>query len=156
MKENEGLFFTEPDLYSMVDYKWMAGNSKRLNEPNTCVLNESLATEFFGDWKKAMGQTIHMWSFGVPLLIVGVFKDLPHNTDLEVKMGASYETLVKLNAGTYVSDDWTSAAWPRECFLLLPQGVKPGQFKTQLQTFVKNITRRILKGTRKSHCHSNR
>ena len=98
VKENEGLFFAEPDLFSMFDYTWIAGNSKRLNEPNTCVLNETLANEFFGDWKKAIGQTIQIWSFRVPLQVVGVFKDLPHNTDLEVKMGASYETFRKINA----------------------------------------------------------
>ena len=137
VKENDGLFFVEPDLFSMFDYTWMAGNSKRLNEPNTCVLNETLANTFFGNWKKAMGQTIQMWSFRVPLQVVGVFKDLPANTDLEVKMGASYETFRKINANAFAHEDWASAPWPSECFLLLPEGNKPGQFNAQLQTLVK-------------------
>ncbi len=134
VKENDGLFFIEPDLFSMFDYRWLAGNAARFNEPNICVLNESLANEFFGDWKKAMGQTIQMWSFRVPLLVVGVFKDLPQNTDMEVKMGASYETFRKINADAFTHEDWSSAPWPSECFLLLPPGSKPEQFNAQLQS----------------------
>ncbi len=137
LKENEGLFFTEPALFNMFDYTWLTGNAKRLNEPHTCVLNESLANEFFGDWKKAMGQTIQMWSYRVPLQVVGVFKDLPHNTEIEVRMGASYATFHQLNDYGFTHDNWQSAMWPNECFLLLPKGSNPDQFKSQLQSFVK-------------------
>jgi putative ABC transport system permease protein len=137
VKENDGLYFAEPGLFSIFDYKWLAGNEARLNEPNTCVLNESLAKEFFGEWKKAMGQTIQMWSFRVPLQVVGVFKDLPANTDLEIKMGASYATFQKINANWFAHDDWSSSPWPSECFLLLPEGGRAEQYSTQLQSLVK-------------------
>ena len=149
VKENDGLFFAEPDLFSMFDYTWMTGNAKRLNEPNTCVLNESLAKEFFGDWRKAVGQTIQMWSFRVHLQVVGVFKDLPHNTDLEVRMGASYETLRKINADMFAHPDWSSAPWPSECFVQLPRGSKPEQFNTQLQTLAKKYYPPDVKGNAK-------
>ncbi len=137
LKENEGLYFAEPALFDMFDYTWLTGNAKRLNEPHTCVLNESLANEFFGDWKKAVGQTIQMWSFRVPLQVVGVFKDLPHHTDMEVKMGASYSTFRQLNDYGFTHDNWESAMWYNECFLLLPKGSNANQFHTQLQSFVK-------------------
>ncbi|HEY2727435.1 MAG TPA: FtsX-like permease family protein, partial [Parafilimonas sp.] len=149
VKENEGLFFAEPDLFTMFDYTWMAGNSKRLNEPNTCVLNESLANEFFGDWKKAMGRTIQLWSFRIPLQVVGVFKDLPHNTDMEIKMGASYQTFRNINAYMFEHEDWSSAPWSSECFLLLPEGSKPQQFNPQLQSLVKKYYPPDVKGNSK-------
>ncbi len=149
VKENDGLFFAEPGLFNMFDYAWMAGNTNRLNEPNTCVLNESLAKEFFGDWKKAMGQTIQMWSFRVPLQVVGVFKDLPHNTDLEVKMGASYETFKKINADAFAHEDWSNSPWPSQCFLLLPDASKPQQFNAQLQALVKKYYPPEVKGNSK-------
>jgi putative ABC transport system permease protein len=149
VKENDGLFFAEPALFSMFDYKWMAGNQARLNEPNTCVLNESLANIFFGDWKKAMGQTIQMWSFRVPLQVVGVFKDLPANTDLEIKMGASYETFKKINSNAFDHEDWSSDPWPSECFLLLPEGAKPEQYNGSLQSLVKKYYPPAEKGNSK-------
>ena len=147
VKENQGLFFAEPELFTMFDYTWLAGNAKRLNEPNVCVLNESLAKEFFGDWKQAMGQTIQMWSFRVPMQVVGVFKDLPPNTDVEVKMGGSYETFRKINSGAFDHADWSSAPWPSECFLLLPEASKPEQFNAQLQTLVKKYYPPDVKGS---------
>lgn len=137
LKENEGLYFAEPALFTMFDYTWLTGNAKRLNEPHTCVLNESLANEFFGDWKKAVGQTIQMWSFRVPLQVVGVFKDLPHNTEMEVRMGASYTTFRQLNEYGFTHDNWESTMWSNECFLLLPKGNNAAQFRPQLQSFVK-------------------
>jgi putative ABC transport system permease protein len=146
LKENEGLYFAEPALFNMFDYTWLTGNAKRLNEPHTCVLNESLANEFFGDWKKAMGQTIQMWSYRVPLQVVGVFKDLPHNTEMEVKMGASYATFRQLNDYGFTHDDWESAMWSNECFLLLPKGTNTAQFKPQLQSFVKKYFPPEIKG----------
>ncbi len=149
VKENNGLFFAEPEMFSMFDYKWITGSASRLNEPNVCVLNESLAKEFFGDWKKAMGQTIQMWSFRVPLQVVGVFKDLPANTDLEVKMGASYETFKKINADAFAHEDWSSAPWPSECFLLLPEGSRPQEYNAQLQALVKKYYPPEIKGNSK-------
>jgi len=98
VKVSEGLFFVEPSLFSIFDYTWLAGNESGLQEPNTVVVNQSLANEFFGNWKKAVGQTVQMWSFRVPLKVVGVFKDLPANTDLEIRMGASYATHRKMSA----------------------------------------------------------
>ncbi len=44
-----------------------------------------------------------MWSFRVPLQVVGIFKDLPANTDMEIKMGASYATFRGLNTEWFAS-----------------------------------------------------
>lgn len=149
LKENDGLYFAEPALFKMFDYTWLTGNANRLNEPHTCVLNESLANEFFGDWKKAIGQTIQMWSYRVPLQVVGVFKDLPHNTDMEVKMGASYSTFRQFNDYTFTHPDWQTSMWPNECFLLLPDNSNPAQYTSQLQGFVKKYFPAIIKGNSK-------
>ena len=137
VKVSEGLFFVEPSLFSIFDYTWLAGNESGLQEPNTVVVNQSLANEFFGDWKKAVGQTVQMWSFRVPLKVVGVFKDIPANTDLEIRMGASYATHRKMSAGWFASNDWKSTPWSSECFLLLTKNNNARQFENLLPAFVK-------------------
>ncbi len=149
VKADNGIFFTEPGLFSIFSYDWLAGDSKRLTEPNTCVLSESFANTFFGDWKKSMGQTLQMWSFRVPMQVVGVFKDLPANTDLEVKMAGSYETFRKINTGMFEQKDWSISPWPSECFVLLPDDTKPEAYHTQLQEIVKKYYPPDVKGNQK-------
>jgi len=146
MKLNAGLFFAEPSLFSIFDYTWLAGNADGLKDPNKVVLNQSLANDFFGNWKNAIGQTIQMWSFRVPLQVVGVFKDLPANTDMEVKLGASYATFRNLNTEWFASNDWEHAAWSSECFLLLPKGSNASQYEGQLSAFVKKYFPEGIKG----------
>ena len=137
VKVNTGLFFAEPSLFSIFDYTWLEGSAGELKDPNTVVLNESLANEFFGSWRNAIGKTIQMWSFRVPLKVVGVFKDLPANTDMEVKLGASYATFRSINTEWFASNDWEHIAWSSECFLLLPKESDANQFRPQLTTFAK-------------------
>ncbi len=137
VKQSNGLYFVDPTLFDIFDYQWLAGSAERLKDPNMVVLNESVANTFFGDWRKAMGQTVQMWSFRVPLQVVGVFKDLPANTDMEVKMGASYSTFKNLSAGWFASRDWEHVPWSSECFLLLPEGKEASSFDASLNGFVK-------------------
>ena len=137
VKVNEGVFFVEPSLFNIFDYHWLAGNAKRLTEPNTVVINQTLAGKFFGNWKEALGQTIQMWSYRIPLQVVGVYKDLPQNTDLEVSMGASYATFKNINGAWGMENDWQSVAWSSECFVLLPQSSKATGFQQPLSRFVK-------------------
>lgn len=137
VKVTEGIFFVEPSLFSIFTYQWLAGDAKRLTEPNTVVINQTLAGKFFGNWKEALGQTIQMWSYRIPLQVVGVYKDLPQNTDLEVSMGASYSTFKNINGAWGMENDWQSISWSSECFILLPQATKADYFRKLLSQFVK-------------------
>ena len=49
----------------------------------------------------------------------------------------------------FAHEDWSSAPWPSECFLLLPEGSKPEQFNAQLQSFVKKYYPPDIKGNSK-------
>ena len=137
VKVKEGIFFAEPSLFSIYDYKWLSGNAKRLTEPNTVVINQSLADKFFGNWKNAFGKTVQMWSYRIPLQVVGVFEDSPQNTDLEVSMGASYATFRNINNAWGNENNWQDVSWSSECFVLLPPAAKAGDFQQPLTGFVK-------------------
>jgi putative ABC transport system permease protein len=137
-KENEGLFFIEPGAFDMFDYTWLAGNSARLNEPNTCVLTRSLADKFFGSYTKAIGKTIQLWSYRIPLQVVGVFKDLPDNTDIPVRMGASFATVRKIIPQAFADPaSWHGYQGQAQCFILLPKHVSAASVQAQLPAFVK-------------------
>lgn len=135
-KENNGLFFAEPGLFEMFDYKWLVGNAKELKEPNTAVLTRSLANAFFGDWRRAVGRTIELWSFRIPLRIVGVFEDLPENTDMQVRLGGSYATFRSINEEWFKSNNWEQYPWSSECYLMLPPNMNASQIRKLLPQFV--------------------
>jgi putative ABC transport system permease protein len=137
-KENDGLFFMEPGAMDMFDFTWVTGNAARLQEPNTCVLTRSLADKLFGSYANAMGKTIQMWSYRIPLQVVGVYKDLPGNTDIPIRMGASFATVRKLLSRAFADPaSWHSYQGQSQCFVLLPRQVTAASIQAQLPAFVK-------------------
>ncbi len=135
--ENSGLFWTEPGMFEIFDYTWIAGNGISLKDPNTAVITESVAKKFFGSTENALGKTIQLYSFRIPLQVVGIFKDLPGNTDIPVRIGASYITLKDRVPEVFATD---GSAWQfrfGQCFLLLKEGQPAYQLQAQLPGFVK-------------------
>ncbi|HEX2534309.1 MAG TPA: ABC transporter permease, partial [Chitinophagaceae bacterium] len=149
VKVSSGLFFAEPSLFEMFDYTWLEGNARGLQDPNTVVINQTLAEQFFGSWKAATGRTVEMWSFRIPLKVVGVFKDLPAHTDLEIRMGASYATHKKLSAEWFASNDWLNAPWSLNCFVLLPENSRADRLQAQLDQFVSKYYPKEVHGPEK-------
>ena len=136
-KEETGLFWSEAGVFEIFDYNWIEGNSNALKDPNTVVIAESVADKFFGDHKKAIGKTIQLYSFRIPLQIVGVFKDLPGNTDLPIRMAASYITLRERLPEIFANDENAWSFTFGQCFVLLREDQSADQLRTQLPAFVK-------------------
>jgi putative ABC transport system permease protein len=138
-KETKGLFWVEPSLFEIFDFTWLAGNANDLKDPNTVVLAESVAKRFYGSASAAMGNTIQLYSFRIPLRITGVFKDLPKHTDIEVRFGASFATLrnrfgPERFTGKYA---WTSSVGDQQCFVLAGKNESVASMQGQLPGFVK-------------------
>ncbi len=139
-KQNEGLFFAEPALFDMFDFHWLEGNAVGLYDPHMVVLSRTLADQFFGSPKNAMGKRIEVWSFRVPLQVIGVFEDVPVNTDVQVQMGASIATFKEINARGYADPgQWGNLPWSSECFVLLKKGEGIGRIQAQLPHFVQKF-----------------
>ncbi len=147
-KQNDGLFFTEPSLYGMFDFVWLEGNASGLTDPNTVVLNQSVATTFFGSPKNAIGKMIQLWSFRVPLKVIGIFKDLPDNTDVPVSIGGSYATFRGIAKQMFADNNqWSNANWSSECYVLLANGKDIAGAAAQLPRFVsKYYPAELVKG----------
>jgi len=136
--KEDGIFFSEPDLFRIFDFTWLAGNATGLKDPNTAVVTESYANKYFGSWKNAVGRTIQLWSFRIPFRVVGVFRDLPENTDMQVKIGMSYATWkVLMKAGFEYQDRWHYVNNSSQLFVLLPPHVGQHSMQTRLPGLVK-------------------
>ena len=49
--EKNTVFFSDPNFFSVFQYKWLAGNARVLKNPNTAVVTKKMAEKYFGDWQ---------------------------------------------------------------------------------------------------------
>ena len=137
-KETSGMFWAEPGIFDMLSFKFIAGNAKALKDPNKAVISESLARKYFDNASNAIGKTVQLWSFRIPLQIAGVFKDLPSNTDVPISFAGSYPTLKGIAPGLYTPEaEWTSLRRNAECFVMAREGHRINTLQSQLNTFTK-------------------
>lgn len=137
-EDGRGQFFAEPQIFDIFDVQWILGNASEMKMPNTAVISESRAKAYFGSAQQAMGKTIQLWSYRVPLRVTGVFKDLPKNTDVPLQLAASFETLLSLgNVRETSKDNWSDMAGGSQCFVVLKPGTNPNSIESQFPRFVK-------------------
>ncbi|MEO6253273.1 MAG: ABC transporter permease [Ferruginibacter sp.] len=131
-KEDRGVFFAEPSFFKIFDFPLLAGEYASLKNPNTALLTKATAEKYFGDWKLAIGKTIRRNNKQL-LKITGILADVPYNTDLQIRILASYATLTDLSN----RDDWQSVASNHGCYILLPEGMSAAAMNNQLVSFTK-------------------
>ncbi len=120
-KEASGIFWVEPQFFNVMPAKWLQGSPARLKEPNTVVVEESFAKRYFGSAPEAIGKTVQIWSFRIPLQVVGVYEDLPDNTDFPVAFGGSFETFLDLSRKRSSSMlNWDIVNGNTSCVIKLP------------------------------------
>jgi putative ABC transport system permease protein len=135
-KEEKGVFFTEPSLFDIFDFKWLAGNGTSLKNPNSAVLTKTIAKKYFGDWQFAIGKNLK-WNNQDVLKVSGILDDTPDNTDLQFKVVISLGT--GYTANFLKSTNWDGTNTSYGCYVLLPQDVSAASFNSQLRAFVKKM-----------------
>jgi ABC-type antimicrobial peptide transport system permease subunit len=98
--------FTEPQYFELFGVDWIAGNPKTaLKAPNTIVLSERYVRKYFDTTATAaMGRTIRLDN-QANLVVTGVVKDPPPNTQLRYDAFVSYAT-IPVQEGSKALDDW--------------------------------------------------
>src|SRR5262249_32512326 len=137
-REEDGIFFAEPDFFEIFDFPLLTGDYKALKDPNNVLLTKETADRYFGDWHLATGKVFKIgnsfFSGGNTLYkVVGVMAAVPNNTDFQIKMVVSYCTRKNFTE----SKDWRSVASNHCCYILLPAGTSPASFDQQLAAFGK-------------------
>ncbi|GAB3747635.1 ABC transporter permease [Spirosoma pomorum] len=121
--------FTEPQYFDLFGVEWVSGNAKTaLATPNTIVLSERYARKYF-DTAPAMGRTIRLDN-QTDLLVTGIVKDPPANTQLRYDAFVSYATIPALEGATSLSD-WQGLQ--AMCFVRLREGIDPTLLERSLQ-----------------------
>ncbi|WP_428654567.1 FtsX-like permease family protein [Runella sp.] len=93
----------ERELFDILDYQWLQGNSKTaLQEPNTVAITQSLAKKYFGSLDP-MGRTINLNNL-TEAKITGVLADPPKTTNMDIQLFISIATLPRLMPDFNVND----------------------------------------------------
>jgi putative ABC transport system permease protein len=135
-KEDE-TYYIEPAFFKTFNFKWLAGDAKTsLAEPNTVALTKSEANKFFGDWRKAIGQTISYKS-KTNLKVTGILDDLPPNTDFPIQIAMSYATMQSQGGDNFGSQqNWGLLLGENYCFVTLPKNANISAYQQQFNSFL--------------------
>jgi putative ABC transport system permease protein len=132
----ENFYYAEPELFSMFDFEWLAGNPQTsLKDPNSAVLSQATAEKYFGDWKSATGKTFR-YDNKTLYKVAGILKDVPANSDFPLHVVVAYSGL----QNTYISanlNDWVSTYGGAYTFVVLPPELSSSKFDVQLRDFAK-------------------
>jgi putative ABC transport system permease protein len=130
------VFFTEPQVFKIFDFGWLAGDKKNaLVEPNTILISQKVAEKYFGSWENAIGKTVK-YDNKLDLKVTGVLKNPLSNTDLPINIAVSYSTL-KYTDYKSNQEDWGSTFGSHSCFILLPDNISEANFNQNLVAFIK-------------------
>ena len=137
-EDDGGVFFVEPDLFSILDIKILKGNVQDLKQPNVVFLTEKIAKKYYGD-KDPIGKILR-FDARLDVKVVGIIQDFPSNTDIKGSIIASYATRETYSPdwGKFMKNHWGGINSSTQCFAL----IKPNTTITQVQklanTFLKS------------------
>lgn len=132
IKTVKQVYFAEPDILDIFELQWLGAKpGKNFAEPNTVVLSEKMAREFFGSGENAIGKSFRFWN-QMDLKVIGVFKDLPASTTAPLTILISFES-------SYLRKDksWDSVSSQNQSFALLKKGATVASLQSSLDRFNK-------------------
>jgi len=132
--EETGIFFSDPNFFSIFQYKWLAGSAQALKNPNAAVITKKLAEKYFGEWGNAMNKILKLDNAAI-VQVSGVLDDIPQNTDFPLSLIASYETMKKYPDTYGYTDRWGSVTSSFQAFMLLPSNVSASSINKRLLAF---------------------
>ncbi len=108
--------YVEPGFLKIFTFKMFEGSGSGFNDPNTILLNKSLAAALFGD-SDPTGKVLKL-SNTIPVKVAGVFEDFPSNSRFQnVAFFCPFSLLVNINDN--VKNNLNN--WENSSFLVFAQ-----------------------------------
>ncbi len=124
---------TDEHFPQIFDFQWIAGNSKTaLAEPNSIVLDETLAKKYFGS-SDPMGRIINVEN-QINAKVTGVIKDIPANRSLPIHMMLSLES-VRSQIKNQMDNFWNIGGG-FFTFILLPKNYPIQRIQARIPDFL--------------------
>jgi len=155
--EEQQAYYADPSVFRLFALTTLSGDpSKALNEPYKVVLNESLATKYFGR-VNVVGETLEIDHN--PYQVTAVIKDVPPNTHIKFAMLLSHASVAAINS-YYRTENWSGNN--EYTYLLLNPGVDLAAFNKKLLTLCASLNdklheaRYVAEPMTAIHLHSNK
>jgi putative ABC transport system permease protein len=141
IREGDGIYFVEPQILHVLHFTALAGNPETaLATPGTVVLAKDMAVKYFGDWRTAIGRTIHFDD--LTLKVTSIIDNPPANTDFPVRSMIPYSTL----AAYMNMKNWGSISDENYCMIKLAPGTTETQFDQSLLDFTDKYIKPVNNG----------
>ena len=146
-KAQKEVYFTEPELFDILQVKWLSGTTSRsLSEPNTAVLSEKTASLLFGSSKGAIGKSFTFWNT-IPIRVVGVFENVPASSSVPMEILISFTTVYGNK-----NQDWENVSSYNQCFMLLRKDASVAALEQSLNSLSeKYLKQKKLPGQQRYH-----
>lgn len=143
--EENNFLFVDSNYLKMFDFKgefgdalWLSGNAQTaFSAPNAVILTQKLADRYFpenrGDYKNLVGKSL-MLNNKETLVVTGVVKNPPHNTNLMFDILVNYAFFKKNDP--YRAQNW-SGNYQGSTYLTLPLQTDKSAFEAKLATLKK-------------------
>ncbi|MBA3647371.1 MAG: ABC transporter permease [Chitinophagales bacterium] len=137
-KQDDGIYYIQPDFFKIFTFPWITGNpATAMAEPNSIALSKSVAEQFFGDWKKAIGQSIKV-NHSFTLQVNGIMNDSPDNSSIPLKIAMSFITFRTNDSASYNQlSDWGNISSNFNAYVLLPPNMSAASIDRLLPSFSK-------------------
>jgi len=94
--QEENALFADSAAFQIFDFKLLKGNPKTaLKEQLSVVMSETAAKKYFGNINNAVGQTLLMTSDNHHVVVTGIMKDIPENSQIKADVLVSMSTLTQ-------------------------------------------------------------
>jgi putative ABC transport system permease protein len=124
----------DPGFLEFFDLDFVEGNlSGALKTPNSMLINESKAIQYFGNTNDALGKVIKLGR--VDLVIDGVYKDLPNTSSIKAEVIALHTT-VNGWRGDNGFKQW-NASYGDQTYVLLNKGAQIVDVESKLNDLLK-------------------
>ena len=126
--QEKRIFHADSSLFYIFSFNFLAGDSATaLNDPNTVVINESMARKYFAN-TEALGNTI-TFNNSRDYLITGIIEDLPDNSHFHPDFLVSFTSDSDHDSPVWISNNIAT-------YLLLRPGISAEEFAPKLEELV--------------------
>lgn len=137
--EKGGIAFVTDDYFKLFDVDMVVGNKETvLDNPAEVVLSEALVEKYFGytgtNAASALGEVIRLDN-KVNLMVSGVMKNFPENTDLPIQALASFASADSIFT-LFDRENWGSVSSSTNVYLLKNPSVTEEEIEARLDDMV--------------------
>ena len=137
----ERMYFAEPQIFEVFDFKLIAGDSaKGISNANCAFISDAYSKKYFGE-TNPLGRTIIV-DKEMSFVITGIFRNIPGNSHLNFDILLSWPNLIT-HYGPDIESSWGDTGF--FTYFILRPDVNPAEFEEKLKTLVERDFGEVLK-----------